>query len=163
MYHEIYRPEDRPHLEGLTNRAYNTEVSTFQKQMTWLSANNFKTLTIGELFSKDLLADGKRRICLTFDDGWAGNYRNAYPILKEKGFKATFFVATGLIGKPFYMTWDHIREMHTSCRRELFIQSGSEGFSKSSSTQGYGMVLTCTSIVRTISGYPISCTNERTG
>jgi peptidoglycan/xylan/chitin deacetylase (PgdA/CDA1 family) len=114
MYHEIYRPEDRRHLDGLTNPAYNTEVSTFQKQMTWLSENNFKTLTIEELFSKDFVADGDRRICLTFDDGWLGNYRNAFPILKEKGFKATFFVATGLIGKPLYMTWDQLKEMHAS-------------------------------------------------
>lgn len=113
MYHEVYRPEDRHHLKGLINPAYNTEVSSFQKQMTWLYENNFKTLSVEEILSKDLTA-GEKAICLTFDDGWVGNYRNAYPILKENGFKATFFVATDLIGKPLYMTWGQLAEMHAS-------------------------------------------------
>jgi len=113
MYHEIYRIEEFQVLKGLTNPAYNTEVSSFQKQMTWLYENNFKTFSVEELLSKNSTA-GEKAICLTFDDGWVGNYRNAYPILKEKGFKATFFVATGLIGKPFYMTWDQLAEMHAS-------------------------------------------------
>ena len=113
MYHEVYCLEDRRHLEGLTNHAYNTEVSTFQKQMTWLYENNFKTFSVEELLSKNSTA-GEKVICLTFDDGWLGNYRNAFPILKENGFKATFFVATDLIGKPLYMTWGQLAEMHAS-------------------------------------------------
>jgi len=114
MYHEVYRPDEHQALKGLTNPAYNIELAAFKKQMTWLSENNFRTMTIGELISKDSMVEGDRRICLTFDDGWMGNYQNAYPILKEKGFKATFFIATELIGKPFYMTWDQLRQMHAS-------------------------------------------------
>ena len=114
MYHEVYRPEERSQFEGLTNPAYNTEIGTFTKQMTWLSENKFKTLTIGELLAEDPMDEGRRAICLTFDDGWAGNYRNAFPVLKERGLRATFFVATDLIDRPLYMTWDQLREMNTA-------------------------------------------------
>jgi peptidoglycan/xylan/chitin deacetylase (PgdA/CDA1 family) len=113
MYHEIYKPEERDRFRGLTNPAYNTEINIFRKQMAWLFANNIKTLTIDDLFSQKLPPE-KRTICLTFDDGWLGNYLYAYPILKEFGFKATFFIATELIGRPFYMTWDHLKEMGAS-------------------------------------------------
>jgi peptidoglycan/xylan/chitin deacetylase (PgdA/CDA1 family) len=110
MYHEIYRPEERDRLRGLTNPAYNTELKVFRNQISWLQSNNIKTLTIDE-FSLHKSKTKDKSICLTFDDGWLGNYLYVYPILREYGFNGTFFVATELISKPFYMTWDHLKEM----------------------------------------------------
>jgi len=114
MYHEIYRPEDRYRLRGLTNPGYNTEVNVFRKQIAYLDAKRIKTLTIDELFIKESFDQGEETICLTFDDGWRGNYLYGYPILQEYGLKATFYIATDLIGKPFYMTWEDIKEMAAS-------------------------------------------------
>jgi peptidoglycan/xylan/chitin deacetylase (PgdA/CDA1 family) len=114
MYHEIYRPEERDRLRGLTNPAYNTEINVFRKQMAYLYARRIKTLTVDELFSKGSSIQGEGAVSLTFDDGWSGNYLHAYPVLQEYGFKATFFIATDLIGKPFYMKWEDIKEMAAS-------------------------------------------------
>jgi peptidoglycan/xylan/chitin deacetylase (PgdA/CDA1 family) len=110
IYHEIYQPEELQRLKGLTNPAYNTRIDVFHRQMAWLFANNIKTLTIDDLLIQKS-PPGERAICLTFDDGWLGNYLHAYPVLKEYEFKATFFIATELIGKPFYMSWEHLKEM----------------------------------------------------
>jgi peptidoglycan/xylan/chitin deacetylase (PgdA/CDA1 family) len=114
MYHEIYRPEERDRLRGLTNPVYNTEINVFKKQMAYLYAKRMKTLTIDELFLKESSSQREGAVCLTFDDGWRGNYLHAYPVLQEYGLKATFFIATDLIGKPFYMTWEDIREIAAS-------------------------------------------------
>ncbi|MEM2911608.1 MAG: polysaccharide deacetylase family protein [Candidatus Bathyarchaeia archaeon] len=38
------------------------------------------------------------RVALFFDDGWKNQYDEAFPILKEFGFKATFAVVTDYIG-----------------------------------------------------------------
>jgi len=114
MYHEIYRPEDRDRLRGLTNPIYNTEIKVFQKQMAYLYAKRMKTLTIDELFLKESSSQGEGAVCLTFDDGLRGNYLYAYPVLQEYGLKATFFIATDLIGKPFHMTWENIKEIAAS-------------------------------------------------
>jgi peptidoglycan/xylan/chitin deacetylase (PgdA/CDA1 family) len=113
-YHEIYRLEERNRLRGLTNPVYNTEIDVFWKQMTYLYAKRMKTLTIDELFLKESSSHREGAVCLTFDDGWRGNYLHAYPVLQEYGLKATFFIATDLIGKAFYMTWGDIKEMAAS-------------------------------------------------
>jgi peptidoglycan/xylan/chitin deacetylase (PgdA/CDA1 family) len=113
MYHEIYKLEERDRLRGLTNPSYNTEINAFRRQMAWLSANNVKTLTLNDLLSQGSLSR-ERVICLTFDDGWLGNYLNAYPILQEYRLRATFFIATALIGQGFYMTWDQLNKMRDS-------------------------------------------------
>jgi len=38
-----------------------------------------------------------RAACITFDDGYADNYRHALPILDRHGLHATFFIATGFL------------------------------------------------------------------
>ena len=48
---------------------------------------------------------------LTFDDGLEDNFINAYPILKELGLKAYFFVIAGKIGTPEYMGWEQLKEL----------------------------------------------------
>jgi peptidoglycan/xylan/chitin deacetylase (PgdA/CDA1 family) len=48
---------------------------------------------------------------LTFDDGHASDYREAFPALRELGLRATFFVVPTLIGTPGFVSWSELREM----------------------------------------------------
>jgi peptidoglycan/xylan/chitin deacetylase (PgdA/CDA1 family) len=113
MYHEIYKPEERLRLQGLTNPAYNLQLNTFERQIAWLAENKINTLTIEDLLSEKAVNVGQT-VCLTFDDGWKGNYLHAHPVLLKQGFRATFFVAVGLIGRENYMTWDQLSRMQSS-------------------------------------------------
>lgn len=69
-------------------------LAVFEKQMRYLSKNEFKTITITELY--DIKKSGKRpprkTVALTFDDGYLDNWVFAYPIMKKYGHKATIFV-----------------------------------------------------------------------
>src|SRR3954466_13565932 len=56
------------------------------------------------------LASGQKaarpRVALTFDDGLRNNVEVAYPILRDLGLTATFFVCPGLIDGGEWL-WNH--------------------------------------------------------
>lgn len=52
-----------------------------------------------------------RSVIVTFDDGYDDNYRIAFPILRELGVPATFFVSTGHIESARAYTYDWLVHM----------------------------------------------------
>lgn len=69
-----------------------------------------------------------RAACITFDDGYADNYRHALPILERHGLHATFFVATGFLDGG-RMWNDTLIEAIRTTKRES-IDFGDLGFGK---------------------------------
>ncbi len=84
----------------------------FRKQMLWIKRNRFQVIGL-EACAKEEWKGGfwERKTAITFDDGSLDNYRDAFPILKEFGFAASFFVTTEDMGKDGFMTWEMLREM----------------------------------------------------
>lgn len=90
----------------------------FRMQMEHLKANGFKTVTPEKAF-EDFQ---EKSVVITFDDGYEGVYRYAFPILKELGFTASLFLISGYIGewndwdvnfgvKFRHLNWNQIHEM----------------------------------------------------
>lgn len=48
---------------------------------------------------------------LSFDDGAASDYAEVFPVLRELGLRATFFVVPTLVETPGHVTWPQLREM----------------------------------------------------
>jgi len=89
-YHRVL-PERDPLL------AVEPSAAEFEHRMRWVKAN-FDVLRLGEAvraLREERLP--RRALCITFDDGYADNYRIALPILRRLGLPATFFVATGFL------------------------------------------------------------------
>lgn len=112
MYHYLSTPPEDADI-------YRTDLSvspgSFRAQLDYLVRNGYTSidlydLTLGILDHKALPS---KPIILTFDDGYVDAYLNAFPILREYGFTATFFIITEFVdqGRPGYMTWPMIEEM----------------------------------------------------
>jgi peptidoglycan/xylan/chitin deacetylase (PgdA/CDA1 family) len=70
-----------------------------------------------------------RNWLLTFDDGNSSDYEIVFPALKDAGIKAVFFLITGKVGLPGYLSWEQVREM-----RRHGMEFGSHGLNHSKMT-----------------------------
>lgn len=81
MYHSIAHQ---------TATGMNTPPNVFEWQIAWLARQGYRFCTVSELFA-DNTTD--KKIAITFDDGFANNYHQAFPILKKYQAKATIYLA----------------------------------------------------------------------
>lgn len=122
MYHEVAERAEIDALARKTQRGYILARDDFEKQMDLLSRSGFHPVSLSAL--RSWFHSGTplppRPIVITFDDGFAGNFKHALPVLGKYNFTATFFVVTNKIGDPFMLTWAELEEMN---RQGMSIQS----------------------------------------
>jgi len=98
----------------------NTTRELFAQHMRFLHENGYSVIDLGEAIQAVMVGhNNRKRVAITFDDGFRDFYTDAFPILAQHGFKATVFIVTGLTGEtPIcqqgkeYLSWRDIREMH---------------------------------------------------
>jgi peptidoglycan/xylan/chitin deacetylase (PgdA/CDA1 family) len=94
----------------------------FAEQMDFLASQAYRVVDV--LSAIELLDSGEplaRTVALTFDDGFLDVAENALPILSERGFRATVFVAPAVTEgrasfawyreQPPLLTWEDIVEL----------------------------------------------------
>lgn len=106
-YHRIYGPR---HVTEFDDDVFEHSVTTFRNQLLWLR-ERFEMIDENRLIQ--LAAGGdyqldSNAVLVTFDDGYVDNYQLAYPILKELGVPAIFFVPYNMIEKRELGWWDLI-------------------------------------------------------
>jgi len=109
MYHLIATP-----LEA-EDAQYGLVVSPklFADQMKTLHDAGWHTITAAELgraLEIDLRPPAKTFV-ITIDDGYVDGYTEAFPILRENGFVATYYLPTGRIGWTRILTARQVSEM----------------------------------------------------
>jgi len=87
-------------------------IEDFKKQMEFL-AKNYNVISLEELICsiRQNNTFPRKAVVITFDDGYAINYTNAYPILKENKLPATIFLATNYIGTGKLLWFDQVRQV----------------------------------------------------
>ena len=86
----------------------------FREQVAYLRDNGYNTITFAELmgaFNGEVSLPANP-VIITFDDGWDDIYTVAYPILKQHGQRATFFIPSNWVENlPGVVSWAQIEEM----------------------------------------------------
>ena len=105
LYHHV---ADSP--QG--NRYY-INVASFRHQMETLKKLGYTGITVSSL-ADAITAGGNlpaRPVVITFDDGNADIYQNAYPVMKELGFVGTFYIVVGVVDTYHIVTTNQLKAM----------------------------------------------------
>lgn len=87
--------------------------ANFAAQLETIARLGYTPVTMAEALACLQGAAGcpPRPVALTFDDGYADAYSAALPLLRERGFAATFYIVADFVGQPGYMTMEQLREL----------------------------------------------------
>ena len=105
-YHRVVERLDV--ASGFALPAMEITASTFEKHVDWL-AQNFEIISLEDFaMSRARRATSKPLAAITFDDGYADVYENAFPVLNRKGIPAAFFVVTDLVDSGLVPVHDRL-------------------------------------------------------
>ena len=106
-YHRVL-PSAEPSGFSFDLDLVSASSEAFRRQLA-IVRRRFAPMRFDEL--ADCLDRGRpvpsRAVLITFDDGYDDNYRIAFPLLREAGLSAMFFVSSGHIasGRPYAYDW----------------------------------------------------------
>jgi peptidoglycan/xylan/chitin deacetylase (PgdA/CDA1 family) len=106
MYHEIYATYPDPQIPR-TARMYHISKSAFSEHLSVIEASGKPVACAGQNLPNS--------VCITFDDGWAGAFKIALPMLVERGWKATFFITRDFVNRKGF------------CDRDMIIEAARQG------------------------------------
>ncbi len=99
----------------------NVPTEVFARHLDWL-AHFGDIVSLEEAVERRGEPEAERLSVLTFDDGYADVYRNAFPLLQRRSIPFTLYLTSGPIespddfphwpGEP--LTWDQAKAMHNS-------------------------------------------------
>ncbi|MBI3475664.1 MAG: polysaccharide deacetylase family protein [Acidobacteria bacterium] len=107
MYHELELPGRALVQSEPGYVRYILPADTFRSHLQWMKDSRFRGLSVSEA----LLYPTTPSVCITFDDGCETDLITAAPLLQEFGFQATFYLTTGFLGSPGYLTPDQVRQL----------------------------------------------------
>jgi peptidoglycan/xylan/chitin deacetylase (PgdA/CDA1 family) len=113
MYHYLSIP---PAGANIIRQDLSVTPSQFEAHLAYLRQAGFETVSLEQLsyaLSQETTLPPKP-IIITFDDGYRDHYENAFPLLRQYDYTATFFVFTQPIDENNvdYLSWDMVKEMH---------------------------------------------------
>ncbi|MDP9495795.1 MAG: polysaccharide deacetylase family protein, partial [Actinomycetota bacterium] len=110
IYHQV---------EAGLGREMEVRLDDFRRQIAWLSANR-EVVELGEALVRWAEPASERLVVLTFDDGYRDTFTTAFPLLLDRGFPFTLYLATesietgvslgpGVRAEP--LSWDQVGTM----------------------------------------------------
>lgn len=123
MYHKIGDPPPGSRLKSLW-----VSAREFRDQMTYLKVHGFTPVTFLDIAAHvdEGVPVPEKPVLITFDDGYRNNYENAFPVLREFGFKAVVFLVVNTVeaenawhdpateARISMLTWAQIEDMRAA-------------------------------------------------
>jgi peptidoglycan/xylan/chitin deacetylase (PgdA/CDA1 family) len=107
MYHELELAGRKLCQSEPGYVRYILPLETFRSQMAWMRESGWRGLSVGDA----LRYPAEPSVCITFDDGCETDLIAAAPVLREFGFKATFYLTAGFLDTPGYLNARQVRDL----------------------------------------------------
>jgi peptidoglycan/xylan/chitin deacetylase (PgdA/CDA1 family) len=104
-YHRVVQDFDRSATSSIPSMLISARM--LEQQLDWLGGH-YRLVSLQEMGQR--LEEGRTAgtAAVTFDDGYADVYENAFPILARKGIPATIFVVSETIGTARSLSHDRL-------------------------------------------------------
>ncbi len=115
----------------------------FEEQVTTLLDKGYTFITLEDIYKYDKGWIGlpEKNVCITMDDGWKGNYTDAFGVLKKYNIPATIFIVEELVGTRDYFTWEQAKEMYDTGLVKIHVHGkkhvSATGYQKESLQNAY--------------------------
>ena len=111
VYHDIVADESKVEYDYMQ-----TTKDVFEKQIKGLKDFGYHFITYEDLqkYKNNEIKLYKKSCILTFDDGYEGVYKNAYPVAKKYDVPFTMFIVTHNMSKENIISWEQAKEMQNS-------------------------------------------------
>lgn len=106
MYHDVTA---LPSQKGSASY-FSVSSGVFSRQLSIIADMGRRGCSIAEAVSGAEVAP----VAISFDDGNIGQAVHGFAALVAHSMTATFFVTTDWVGRPGYVSWDHLREMRAA-------------------------------------------------
>lgn len=129
MYHYV---SELPFDADAVRRDLTVTPAQFREHLSMMFYEGYTPISLYALHAALMIGDPlpAQPIVLTFDDGYSDHYATVFPLLREFGFTATFFIPTAFMDEERvgHLNWEQVREMsaagmsmepHTKTHREL--------------------------------------------
>jgi peptidoglycan/xylan/chitin deacetylase (PgdA/CDA1 family) len=107
MYHELELPGRSLCKAEPGYVRYILRKEDFEAQLNELQRTGWRGVSVSEA----LRSYNDKTVAITFDDGCETDLLYAAPLLKARNFGGTFYLTTGFLGKPGYLSHAQVREL----------------------------------------------------
>lgn len=125
-YHRI-RIDGQKTFTAFDDEVFGPTRSELSQHFHWLK-QNMDVLSEGDLHHivSGGMKPSARSVLITFDDGYIDNYTLAYPLLRDHGLSAIFFIPTKAMEERTLGWWDHIAYLLKKTEHETIVFEGKE-------------------------------------
>lgn len=111
LYHEITTKQPERKLAYMQ-----TTKDNFEKQVSGILEYGYTVISYNDLiaYNNGEKALPEKVVLIDFDDGYIGNYQNAFEVIKKYNIPVSIYVVDDLVGTPGYFNWEQAKEMSDS-------------------------------------------------
>jgi peptidoglycan/xylan/chitin deacetylase (PgdA/CDA1 family) len=109
-----------------TNRGLDLTLRELETVIQFLRAEGYRPATLDEVVQRlEPGSDaGDCRFAITFDDGYAGNFHVAHPLLRRHNIPFTVYVTTGFMDRTVCVWWYALERLLVAVDRVAFEHAG---------------------------------------